>query len=164
MPAGRGATGGGRIAVRRFGFLAPAATWALWFAAVYALHGAGCATGLDRLEVAGLDLLRLLLAGATVVALFAIATVGLAARAASARSGGHGGAAGPDGFRAKLSLLSSLLFLVATLWSGSWIVVQPTCRGPLVTGADAVLALPAPAARTVRLDRVPSAGHGLGLR
>lgn len=131
MPTGRGRTGKPRIAVRRFGFLVPAATWALWFAAVYGLHGAGCAAGLHRLEAGGLDLLRLLLAAATVVAMAAIATVGLAARAESARSGCD--AAGPHGFRARLTMLSSLLFLLATLWSGYWIAVQPACRGPVVT-------------------------------
>lgn len=65
---------------RLTGIAAPMAVWALHLVVVYSLQGVTCAEGLDRVRFAGGEALTWWLAGLTVVALVALAWLGLRAR------------------------------------------------------------------------------------
>jgi len=64
---------------RLTGIAAPMAAWAVHFVAVYSLQGVACAEGLDRIRFAGAEALAWWLSGLTVVALAALAWLGLRA-------------------------------------------------------------------------------------
>src|SRR5690606_5883533 len=56
------------------GFLMAPVLWTLYFIAIYSLHGAGCAAGLDERPVLGTDALH-----AALIALTAATAIGIAA-------------------------------------------------------------------------------------
>lgn len=121
-----------RIAVRGVGFLVPASAWALCFALIYAVHGAGCAMGLQRVDALGLDVLRILIGTIVSAALLLIGWAGVGSRQAWQRSGPRPEDR-PERFLAALSLMSCGLFLVATIWTGASILAYPACAGHSVS-------------------------------
>ena len=117
------------------GFVLPAAISALYFAAVYAVHGAGCAAAVQPPGPGGFGSLRSVLLVLTLVAAAAIAGAGLwswrtwrRVRPAAER----GTAFERSGFLAHGALLNAGLFLVATLWVGLPILFFDPCRGHTV--------------------------------
>jgi hypothetical protein len=64
---------------RLTGIAAPMAIWAAHLLAVYSLQGVACAEGLDRLRFAGTEALAWWLTGLTVLALGALAWLGVRA-------------------------------------------------------------------------------------
>lgn len=114
------------------GFLVPAVVWAVWFAVIYSLQGAGCAAGLHGIELAGVDLLRGLLGILLLLALGGIGWFGLSSRRTLRRLPGAGKTAdSPPRFLVTLALLSAVLFFIATVWVGLPVVVTDPCAGRL---------------------------------
>ena len=117
------------------GFILPAALWALYFAAVYAVQGAGCAAAVEAPGPEGFGPLRAVLLALTLAAAAAIAGSGLwswrtwrRVRPATAR----GTAFERSTFLAQGALLNAALFLVATLWVGLPVLLFDPCRGHTV--------------------------------
>lgn len=114
--------------VRRFpatgtGFLITPVLWFAWFVLLYAAQGAGCAVGLERVELLGMSVLRLALGAFTVLVAVAIAVIGLWSFAAWERLREQGDDAGGTPaeqakFLAYGALLHAALFFVAVIWSG----------------------------------------------
>jgi len=114
------------------GFLLPAVIWALYFAVVYSVQGAGCAAAVEPPGPEGFGPLRAVLLALTLGAAAAIAVTGLGSwrawrrlRPAAARDTTFERAT----FLAQGALLNAALFLVATLWVGLPILVFDPCRG-----------------------------------
>lgn len=114
------------------GFILPAVIWALYFAVVYAVQGAGCAGALDPADAAQSGPLRSVLLVLTLIAAVAIAAVGvwswrtwLKVRPAAGRDS----VSERSTFLAQGALLNAALFLVATLWVGLPILLLDPCEG-----------------------------------
>lgn len=118
-----------RLSTRAMGFITPAIVWAVWFVLTYSLQGAGCSAGLQDVALAGVDVLRILLAVPLLAAALTIAWLGLAGRRSMRRLSEGGGRTGePRRFFAKLTLLSCGLFFVATLWVGFGVFFLAPCQ------------------------------------
>lgn len=111
------------------GLLFPPVIWALAFALLYAVQGVGCAGSLRDIEVSGLSGLRLILGAIAMVAIAAILWAGILAYRELLRtqSQGEGTATARARFLALQALLSAVLFLVATAWSGIPIIMVDPC-------------------------------------
>src|SRR5919106_3212039 len=103
------------------GLVLPAVIWALYFALVYAVQGAGCAAAVQAPEPERLEPLRVVLLALTLAAAAAIAATGFWSwrtlrrlRPAAQRDPAVERAT----FLAQGALLSAGLFLIATLWVG----------------------------------------------
>jgi hypothetical protein len=112
------------------GFLLPPAIWTLYFALVYAVQGAGCATAVEPPGPGGFGPLWVVLLLLTLSAAAAIALTGLLSyrtwrrvRPAAERDTAFGRAT----FLAQGTLLNAGLFLVATLWIGLPILMFDPC-------------------------------------
>jgi hypothetical protein len=117
------------------GFVLPAAIWALYFATVYAVQGAGCAAALEAAGPEGFGPLRAILLGLTLAAAAAIVLTGLGSwrtwrrvRPEADRDVAHERST----FLSLGALLNALLFLVATIWSGLPVLLFDPCRGHAV--------------------------------
>jgi hypothetical protein len=102
----------------------PLAIWAAHFFGSYVFVAVGCHAGLDTRNFAGIPLLTLGLAGATVIALLALAWILLQPSRLRAASGAGSGD-GPIGaaFRRGAAGLS----LVAVAWTGVPVVLLRAC-------------------------------------
>lgn len=112
------------------GFLLPAAIWALYFAVVYAVQGAGCADAIEAPGPEGFGPLRAVLLVLTLAAAGAIALTGLLSYRTWRRMpppAERDAAFERAAFLAQGALLSAGLFLVATLWSGLPILMFDPC-------------------------------------
>ncbi|MFC6489001.1 hypothetical protein [Nitratireductor sp. GCM10026969] len=113
------------------GFLFPPVAWAAFFVAIYSAQGAGCAA--VEAGSLGLGVLRLLLAGLTVLTAAAILAVGiwsaLAFRHIRREKVGADDGVRQSRFLAESAALSAGLFLVATLWIGLPIAWTNPCGG-----------------------------------
>lgn len=114
------------------GFILPAAIWALYFAAVYAVQGAGCAAAVEPPGPEGFGPLRAVLLLLTLAAAGTISLTGLLSyrtwqrmRRAAERDTAFERAT----FLAQGTLLNAGLFLVATLWIGLPILMFDPCLG-----------------------------------
>jgi hypothetical protein len=112
------------------GFLLPAVIWALYFAIVYSIQGAGCADAVEPPGPEGFGPLWLVLLLLTLVAAGAIAITGFFSyrawrqlRPAADRDTAFERAT----FLAQGTLLNAGLFLVATLWTGLPILMFEPC-------------------------------------
>lgn len=117
------------------GFLLPAVTWALYFAGVYAVQGAGCAAAVEPPGPEGFGPLRAVLVALTLIAVAAISGSGLWSyrtwrrmRAATE----HDAAFERSRFLAQGTVFNAGLFLIATLWIGLPILLFDPCRGHTV--------------------------------
>ena len=117
------------------GFVLPAAIWALYFAAVYAVQGAGCAAAVEPPGPEGFGPLRAVLLVLTLAAAAAIALTGLLSyrtwrrlRPAAEQDTAFERAT----FLAQGALLNAGLFLVATLWTGLPVLMFDPCLGRTV--------------------------------
>lgn len=117
------------------GFLLPAVIWALYFAVVYSVQGAGCADAVQPPGPEGFGPLRAVLTILTLVALAAIAGTGLwswltwrRVRPAAEREV----AFERSTFLARGTLLHAGLFFVATFWTGLPILLFDPCRGHMI--------------------------------
>lgn len=125
-------------AERRFpadpkGFLFAPVLWFVWFVAIYSIQGAGCAVGLDDVNVLGISALRAVLAALTVVAAAALAAFGRKAFAAWRRlrdiSNDAGGRPVDHAeFLAYGAVLNAALFLLAVIWAGLPIALSGLCH------------------------------------
>lgn len=119
------------------GFLIAPLLWFAYFISIYALQGAGCALGLDRVSVAGVGLLQLVLLGVTAAAATVMLLSGAWAFRSWQRLQKHEReqrqALRPASFLAYGALLHAGLFFVAVLWSGVPIVLLESC-GPRLGG------------------------------
>jgi hypothetical protein len=117
------------------GFLLAPIVWFGYFIAVYALQGAGCASGLHHHVLIGANALQLLLGLLTLSAAAIIVVLGVWSYRAWRRlldeldeeerqRHGH------STFLAYGALLHAGLFLVATLWSGVPILLLDLCASP----------------------------------
>ena len=114
------------------GFLLPAVIWALYFATVYSVQGAGCADAVQPPGPGGFGTLRAVLAVLTLLALAAIAGAGLWSWRTWQQvrpAGGREVAFERSTFLARGTLLNAGLFFVATLWTGLPILLFDPCRG-----------------------------------
>lgn len=114
------------------GLILPAVIWALYFAIVYSVQGAGCAAAVETPGPEGFGPLRAILLALTLIAAAAIAGSGLWSWHTWRRVRGlseRGTAFQRAAFLANGALLSAGLFLVATLWVGLPIVFFDPCRG-----------------------------------
>lgn len=114
------------------GFLLAPVAWFAYFIAVYALQGAGCAAGLDQVNVLGMGTLQLLLLLVTLAAVVLIALSGLWSFRAWHRlleelEDEEREARGNETFLAYGALLHAGLFLVATLWIGAPVLLVDSC-------------------------------------
>lgn len=114
------------------GFVLPAAIWALYFAAVYAVQGAACAAAVEPPGREGFGPLWVVLLLLTLAAAGAIALMGILGyrtwrqlRPAANRDTAFARAT----FLAQGTLLNAGLFLVATLWTGLPILMFDPCLG-----------------------------------
>ena len=116
------------------GFLMAPVLWTLYFIAIYSLHGAGCAAGLDERAVLGTDALHAALIALTAVTALGIAAFGAASflawrRLLELREGRGRPSSRHASFLSYGALLNAGLFLVATLWSGVPVVLLSACGG-----------------------------------
>lgn len=112
----------GRLAPWRLtGMAAPMAVWALHFVLVYSVQGVACAEGWNPSAA------RWTMLGSTVLALAAIAWLGLRARRAVADAHAQDAAAGRRRFAALATALLSLLAAVAVLFTTVPILLLPPC-------------------------------------
>jgi hypothetical protein len=117
------------------GFILPAAIWALYFAAVYSMQGAGCAAALESAGPKGFGPLRAILLALTLAAAAAIAATGLWSWHTWRRvrqEADRDVAFERSTFLSLGALLNALLFLVATIWIGLPVLLFDPCRGHAV--------------------------------
>lgn len=114
------------------GFLFPPVAWAAFFVIIYSVQGAGCASGMYRAEILGLDGLGVILTLITALTAISILVIGLWSYRAwqrartEAENNEHSGL-GQSRFLAAGAALNAGLFLVATLWSGLPIAWTAAC-------------------------------------
>lgn len=116
------------------GFLLAPVLWTLYFIAVYSLHGAGCAVGLDDRPVLGTDALHAALIALTAVTAIAIAGFGVTSflawrRLLEVREGTGHASSRHASFLSYGALLNAGLFFLATVWSGVPVVMLSACAG-----------------------------------
>lgn len=114
------------------GFILPAVIWALYFAVVYSVQGAGCAAAVEAPGPEGFGPLWSVLLILTLVAAAAIAASGIWSWRTWRRTRpleGRGVVFERSTFLAQGTLLNAALFLVATLWIGLPILMLDPCRG-----------------------------------
>lgn len=133
-PEVRAPGSGGAGAARRslqdslVGMVSALVVWGVYFVAAYGFLAVGCALGLARVEVLGLDAVRLTLGVMTVLALALIASIA----GASVRAG-RGGRESQEAdtarrrFMSRTTALTAGLALIATAWVGLATVFHPPC-------------------------------------
>lgn len=114
------------------GFLFAPVLWFVWFVAIYALQGGGCAAGFDDVGVLGTSALRLTLGLLTALTAAAIAVVGFWSFSAFERARERSGDGGDPPLQQSMflsygALLHAALFFVATLWIGIPILMADPC-------------------------------------
>lgn len=112
------------------GFILPAAIWALYFAAVYSIQGAGCAAAVEPAGPQGFGPLWLVLLLLTLAAAGAIALIGMLSYRTWRRlrpAADRDTALERATFLARGTLLNAGLFLLATLWTGLPILLFEPC-------------------------------------
>ena len=111
---------------RLLGVISPMIVWSLYFVAVYALQGLGCAQGWHRQSLAGLNALSAALGGLTLATLAVLAVLGRIGWTGWRRAGTGGGSGAATGFDSTqrqravglLMLLLALLAFIATVLIG----------------------------------------------
>lgn len=114
------------------GFILPAAIWALYFAVVYSVQGAGCAATLESPGPSGFGPLWGILLAITLIAAATIAATGFWSWQTWRRvepEADRDVAFERSTFLSLGTLLNALLFLVATLWIGLPALLFDPCRG-----------------------------------
>lgn len=105
--------------------------WAVYFVAAYVFLSIGCASGLSRVRVLGVDAVQLTLLLMTLVALALIAWIAVASVRAGRRTRPRVSAeprvAERRRFMSRTAVLLAGLAFVATLWMGVSILVLAPC-------------------------------------
>ena len=117
------------------GLVLPAAIWALYFALVYSVQGAGCAAAVQAPGPEGFGPLRGVLLALTLGAAAAIAGMGVWGWRAWRRlrpAAAESTALERSVFLAQGTMLNAGLFLLATLWVGLPIIMLDPCRSHTV--------------------------------
>lgn len=102
--------------------------WSIYFVANYAFLSIGCVAGLDRTDVFGVDMVRLVLGVLTITTCGLIAYFGgRSLQLSVAESDRRGTALSRRRFMVSLTARVAGLALVSTLWVGLPILFLPAC-------------------------------------
>ena len=120
--------GGGTV----FAAISPMIAWAVYFAAVYALQGLGCTAQWDAVSLAGSNVLTLMLALLSLLALGVIALLG-GRGLQTRRAGVSGPASGHDvaqraRFLGLVRVVLAAVAFVATLMNAAPLLFLAPCR------------------------------------